>query len=98
VRLALNDIPLLPGALAAATLGIRSTLYPDNYRACGRYLEGGVPETAEAALLFDPQTSGGLLLGVAPEDCDTLLSALRDTGIGAACIGEVIAGERVEFA
>ena len=97
VRLALDAIPLLPGAAAAAALGIRSTLHPHNYRACERYLEDGVPEIAEAALLFDPQTSGGLLLGVAPEDVDTLLAALRDAGVGASCIGEVIAGERVEF-
>jgi selenide,water dikinase len=97
-RLALDAITLLPGAAAAAASGIRSTLDPDNRRACAPYLQGGVPAVPAAELLFDPQTSGGLLLGVAPADLDDLSSALSDAGVEAACIGEVIEGERVEFA
>ena len=42
--------------------------------------------------LFDPQTSGGLLLAVAPEKHALLLDALEHVGAGAWTIGEVIAG------
>ena len=42
--------------------------------------------------VFDPQTSGGLLLAVAPEKHTLLLDALAHAGAGAWTIGEVIAG------
>jgi selenide,water dikinase len=41
-------------------------------------------------LLFDPQTSGGLLLSVAPQDASRLLEALRALAIPAQAIGKVI--------
>ena len=49
----------------------------------------GVPEDVRS-LLFDPQTSGGLLLSVAPKDATRLLESLRAKGIDAQQIGEVI--------
>lgn len=42
--------------------------------------------------LFDPQTSGGLLLAVAPEKHGLLLDALEHAGAGAWTIGEAVAG------
>ena len=42
--------------------------------------------------LFDPQTSGGLLLAVAPEKHSLLLDALEHAGAGAWTVGEVLAG------
>jgi selenide, water dikinase len=48
-------------------------------------------------LLFDPQTSGGLLLSTPPDQAGRLLDALRAGGHRAAEIGEVLAGEvRIE--
>ena len=41
-------------------------------------------------LLFDPQTSGGLLFSVAFQDAAPLLEALRANGVGAQLVGEVI--------
>jgi selenide,water dikinase len=53
-------------------------------------------ETVPRALqdvLFDPQTSGGLLISVSENQADALLTALKERGIGdAAQIGEVIDG------
>ena len=41
-------------------------------------------------ILFDPQTSGGLLFGVPPENADSCLEELQKCGFGeAACIGTV---------
>jgi selenide,water dikinase len=43
-------------------------------------------------VLFDPQTSGGLIICVAPQKAEDLLKALKAKGIGsAAIVGEVIA-------
>lgn len=43
-------------------------------------------------VLFDPQTSGGLLIAADPESADALLGELRASGHTAAEIGEVIPG------
>jgi selenide,water dikinase len=49
----------------------------------------------EEELLFDPQTSGGLLLSVAGPQADDLLASLAAVGVDAAArVGEVAAGER----
>jgi selenophosphate synthase len=39
-----------------------------------------------ATLLADPQTSGGLLIAVAPERGDSILRTIRDSGCPFACI------------
>ena len=77
----LAAIPVLPGALALAAHGVESTLAPDNRRVLG-----DLPETA---LLVDPQTSGGLLLGLQADRAEACLLALRDQGLDAAIIGQV---------
>jgi selenide, water dikinase len=46
----------------------------------------------EQSLLFDPQTSGGLLMAVAPDAAEALHAALRAAGEPAMIIGEVKAG------
>jgi selenide,water dikinase len=47
-------------------------------------------DDARANLLFDAQTSGGLLIAVAADDADTLLEKLQQNGVAAAAlIGEV---------
>jgi selenide,water dikinase len=79
--LRLAAIPVLPGARALAAHGIESTLAPDN-----RHVLGEAPDTA---LLVDPQTSGGLLLGFPPSRAASCLQELRDYGLNAAIIGEV---------
>jgi selenide,water dikinase len=48
---------------------------------------------AETELLYDPQTSGGLLLALPQAQATELLEALHENGVAAAaCIGEVIEG------
>jgi selenide,water dikinase len=88
----LAAISALPGAVSLLRRGIRSTAHPENATA-----RRAMRVEAEAAgrptldLLFDPQTSGGLLLGVAAERCDALLRALREAGDDATVIGLVTA-------
>jgi selenide,water dikinase len=88
----LDAIPALPGAVSLLSRGIRSTAHPENAKA--RRAMRVEPEAAGRPaldLLFDPQTSGGLLLGVAAERRDTLLRALREAGDDATVIGHVTA-------
>ncbi|HJS87872.1 MAG TPA: selenide, water dikinase SelD, partial [Acetobacteraceae bacterium] len=83
-RLYPDQVPLLPGALELAEAGVESTLAPDNRR----LLE--FPERGPLIdLLNDPQTSGGLLAGVAPTRAGACVAALRAAGLEAAIIGTV---------
>ena len=92
----LDAVPLLPGALRLSDAGVRSTLWAQNHAA----LSGRVsaPETALGALVFDPQTAGGLLAAVAPERAAGLVAALRDAGFDAAQIGHVTDLPQIRFA
>lgn len=47
------------------------------------------------SILFDPQTSGGLLIAVAAEEAEAMLSRLHAAGVGeAAIIGRALAGDK----
>lgn len=87
-EISLESLPLLPGAEDLAGQGIESTLAPGN-----RWFEEQIraSETTRSSaryqLLFDPQTSGGLLIGVAGEQLDSLLEKLPASAkvIGQVC-------------
>jgi len=71
--------------------GIRSTAHPENARARRATLvEPHAARQPSLDLIFDPQTSGGLLVTVPRERAPAMLRALRAAGDGAAAIiGEV---------
>jgi selenide,water dikinase len=83
-----GDLPMLPDALEYAAMG----LVPEGaYRnkegrlAAMRGADSLPPALLD--LLFDPQTSGGLLAALPQETADEALAALREAGIEAAIIG-----------
>lgn len=76
------SVPVLPGALDLAAEGHRSSLFPEN-RALW-HGEGSVPNID---ILFDPQTSGGLLAAI--PDTAKARDILRNSGITAHVIGRV---------
>jgi selenide,water dikinase len=85
------SVPFIPGAPELAAAGMLTSGDKSNRRYVGEdvALSGSVrPELA--ALLFDPQTAGGLLISVARERADSLLSALRERYTDAAVIGRVV--------
>ena len=91
----LDALPLLPGALRLSAAGLRSTLFAQNRAA----LAGRVtaPETAQAALIFDPQTAGGLLAAVPRQEAEKIVAALCRAGFAAACIGHVTKTAMIRF-
>lgn len=80
-----QTVPLFEGAEDLTAQGIRSSLWSDNRSMAGQ----DVPETPRAALMFDPQTAGGLLAAVSPDEAAQLCKTLQDLGHPAAVIGEV---------
>jgi selenide,water dikinase len=81
----------LPGAVEAAREGHLSGGLKNN-RAfigdCAVFDESIAPEYQD--LLFDPQTSGGLIVSIAPEATDAALAALTRHGVSARRVGRVI--------
>jgi len=88
-HLTLANIPLLNGAKTLATQGVRSTIWPANRAAAAL---ANATESPVEALLFDPQTAGGLLAAIPEAQADTALQMLKDTGYQAAIIGQISQG------
>lgn len=94
----LDALPVLPGALSLLARGVRSTAHPENAKARrAMWVDEAAAGRPALDLLFDPQTSGGLLLGIAAERREALLQALRAAGDAPAVIG-VVAGPRADGA
>jgi selenide,water dikinase len=84
-------VPSLPGVLEAARQGMIPGGLNNNRDFLGEcvHFADSVPEE-HRALLFDPQTSGGLLVALAPESADAALELLKKHKITAAKIGRVL--------
>lgn len=93
LRLRWADVPRHAAFRALQALGVTTGCTAPNREHVGAALDDrrGLDE-ADRALLFDPQTSGGLLLAVPEPAAGPLLRALLDSGHRAAQIGEVLAG------
>ena len=82
----LAAVPALPPALDIIAGGVESTMAEAN-AAFGERIAGHAPDAPRQRLLFDPQTAGGLLAALPPENAQAALDALGD---GAAEFGELI--------
>jgi selenide,water dikinase len=97
VRLVLDAacLPALPGALEAAAQGVRTGGDARNRDFAAHAVElDGTPEEL-AALGYDPQTSGGLLVSLPAEKAVVLETRFRAEGLLLARIGQVEAGSGV---
>jgi len=82
----------LPGAIEAARRGFFSGGMKNNrdfVESCTAFAPS-VPDEFRA-LLFDPQTSGGLLAAIAPESAEAALAALQRRNVSGRIVGEVTA-------
>ena len=91
-RVSVGSIPVIEGVEELLEMGIA----PGGTHRNLESLDGVVDWHADATeqtkiLLADAQTSGGLLIAVAPQKADALLQALEDAGVGTrAVIGEIL--------
>ena len=99
LRLGMGDLPFLAHAEALAEGGLATGASARNWASYGGdvLLPEGVPDW-RVKLLTDPQTSGGLLVAVAPETAEATLARIRAAGYDrASLVGEVTDGPvRVE--
>jgi selenide,water dikinase len=91
LRFYANQIPLIEGALDC----VRAGHIPGGLNANREFAECvvGYEKTIGddvKAILFDPQTAGGLLISVAPEGAEELNRALNAAGVPTVEIGEVL--------
>jgi len=86
-------LPILPGALDYARAGIDFGGVNRNREQLGPRVSGleGLPDEM-VRLLFDPQTSGGLLIALAPDASAGLLESLRAAGLTGSVIGYLRSG------
>ncbi len=89
-RIKSNDIPYIASAEEYANMGlIPAGAYKNRDFFIGRaFISDQIPVFLRD-ILFDPQTSGGLLISVAKEDSQQVLDNLINSPVAYACIGEV---------
>ena len=91
VAIDVDAVPLLPGSL---DLVERNT--PGGGRTNQAHFSGGIEVSRQNSdirrtqLMFDPQTSGGLLVAIAPESVSRAAEALARAGVPAHPVGEVL--------
>lgn len=91
VELDMEAIPVLPGVAETLEQGIFSSLYPENLR-----LSASIQNRERGSrhplypLLFDPQTSGGLLATVPADLANVCLNALQQEYSVCRIIGRVL--------
>ena len=89
LELRVEDIDLIPEAVELARMGILPAgMYRNRTFAEGE-VDAGDTELCRQDLLYDPQTAGGLLMAVDPEDADALFAELRRCVPSAQRIGTV---------
>lgn len=83
-------VPVLPGAKQAAEDFLYTAAGQRNRNHTGPFVTFENVPFALQEVLFDPQTSGGLLLAVAPEDAEALETELQTAGLPAKIVGEIL--------
>jgi selenide, water dikinase len=93
VEVDVSAVPLLEGAHEMVEAGIFSSSQPQNLRLRPAVGDSeALTRDPRYALLFDPQTAGGLLAGVPADRAERCVAALRSLGYRhAAVIGRVLA-------
>ena len=82
-------VDFIPEAAELARMGILPEGMYRNRSFAGDSVDPGTAELWQQDLLYDPQTSGGLLMAVDPEDAEALYEALRPAVPSAQRIGTV---------
>jgi selenide,water dikinase len=84
-------VPILEGALALGRKNLPGGGRSNEEHFGARTVLSASLDSDLAAVLYDPQTSGGLLIAVASPEAGLLLERLRSAGVDASRIGEIAA-------
>ncbi len=87
----MDRVPLLPGVEEYAAMGLIPEGTYRNREGRLRFLAGDLSSPA-LDLLFDPQTSGGLLAALPESEAEPAVAALQEAGVQAWIIGETGGG------
>ena len=82
-------LDFLPRALDFAGMGILPAGMYRNRSFAADFVEPGQVPLAVQDAMYDPQTSGGLLIAVHPDDADAMYAELRTAVPSAQCVGTV---------
>lgn len=96
VRIELEELPALAGALEVARAGVRTGGDPRNREFAPVDADGAAEELL--ALGYDAQTAGGLLVSLPADKALSLRSEFRARGLFLARVGSVVAGAGVALA
>lgn len=91
-----ESVPRLPGALDAIEAGAvpAGLIANRDYAECVvSVAPGGRISDGIYTLMFDPQTSGGLLISVNKDTAEALIKKMHEDGVSAARIGRVLEGK-----
>ena len=93
IRISAAAVPLLPSAKEYAAMGLvpEGTYRNKSFRLPFIVTAAGVDDDL-LNVLFDPQTSGGLLAAVESGEAQAALAELRGAGVAAAVVGQTVAG------
>ena len=85
-----GQVPVFEEALRHADEFLLTAAGQRNRNFTGPFVQFEDVSFAMEEILFDPQTSGGLLISLAKEDAPALLDKLKDAGLPAEIVGEVL--------
>lgn len=92
-----DQMPIFEEALRHADEFLLTAAGQRNRNFTGPYVRFENISFAMEEILFDPQTSGGLLIALAKEDAPVLLEQLQETGAPARIVGEVTEKADIEI-
>ncbi len=85
-----GDVPILDGARYCAQEFLLTAAAQRTRNFVGDRVRFALSDYALEEVLFDPQTSGGLLMSVAPEDSARLLARVCELGLPCGAIGRIV--------
>ena len=91
-QISLEAVPWCEGAIPLAKDGVHSSIYPQTSALAGRMsIDQALRLDPRFALLFDPQTAGGMLAAVPADQVDGLVSQMAALGQSTWIIGRLSA-------
>lgn len=86
-----SQVPYIEDAYRCCGLGVLPGGAKRNMEHFGDHIQMDITDQVLQKILYDPQTSGGLMISVKARDAESYLNRLRDAGVTAHKIGEITA-------